>query len=192
MLYHHNPHQWPWDQGHRLWNFTLKSLVKVFFFYFSVMKQLRQIGGRTSVSLVTLTCGSWSEGQLDPYFTVHRFCLISWRLFDVWTSYFGIMRQYDLTCDLKINVGHCDLYFMVQWFCLISWRLFDIWTSYFGIMSQYDPKFDLKINVGHCDLYFMVQWFCLISWRLFDIQLTLFISKSRGQDNLLRVINSLR
>ena len=21
---------------------------------------------------------------------------------------------YDLTCDLKINIGHCDLYFMVQ------------------------------------------------------------------------------
>ena len=37
MLYHHNPHQWPWDQGHRLWNFTLKFLVKVFF-YFSFMK----------------------------------------------------------------------------------------------------------------------------------------------------------
>ena len=33
-----------------------------------------------------------------PYFTVQWFCLISWRLFDVWTSYFGIMSQYDLTC----------------------------------------------------------------------------------------------
>ena len=65
------------------------------------------------------------------------------KTFDVWTSYFWIMSQY----DLKINVGHCDLYFMVQWFCLISWslwRLFDVWTSYFGIMSQYDPTFDLK------------------------------------------------
>ena len=29
-------------------------------------------------------------------------------------SYFGIMGQYDLTVDLKINVGLCDLYFMVQ------------------------------------------------------------------------------
>ena len=50
---------------------------------------------------------------------------------DVWTSYFRIMSQYDLTFDLKINVGRFDLYFMVQWFCLISWRLFDVWTSYF-------------------------------------------------------------
>ena len=105
------------------------------------------------VSLVTLTCGSWSEGQQDPYFTVQWFCLISWRLFDVWTSYFGIMSQYDLTCDLKINVGHCDLYFMVQWFCLISRMLFDVWTSYFGIMSQYDRTFDIKINVGHWPMF---------------------------------------
>ena len=26
----------------------------------------------------------------------------------------GIMSQYDLMCDLKINVGHCDLYVMGQ------------------------------------------------------------------------------
>ena len=108
---------------------------------------------------VTMTHISWSS----------YFCLISWRLFDIWTPYFRIMRQYDTTFNLKINVGRCDLYFMVQWFCLISWRLFDVWTSYFRIMSQYDPTFHPKINVGHCDLYFMVQWFCLISWRLFDI-----------------------
>ena len=76
-----------------------------------------------------------------------------WRLFDIWTPYFGIMSQYDMTFDLKINVGHCDRYFMVQWFCLISWSLFDVWSSYFRIMSQYDPAFDLKLNVGHCDLF---------------------------------------
>ena len=36
---------------------------------FRLWKQLRrQIGGRTSVSLVTFTCRSWSEGQHDPYF----------------------------------------------------------------------------------------------------------------------------
>ena len=63
-------------------------------------------------------------GHCDPYFMVQWFCLISWKPFDVWTSYFGIMSQYDPTFDLKINVGHCDLYFMVQWFCLISPRLF--------------------------------------------------------------------
>ena len=76
-------------------------------------------------------------GHCDQYFMVQWFCFIFWRLFDVWTSYFGIMSQYETTFDLKIIVGHCDLYFMVQWFYLISWRLFAIWTPYFGIMSQY-------------------------------------------------------
>ena len=45
MLYHHNSHQWPWDQGHRL-------LRQSFFSTFLLWKQLRQIGGWTSVSLV--------------------------------------------------------------------------------------------------------------------------------------------
>ena len=83
-------------------------------------------------------------GHCDLYFMVQWFCLISWRLFDIWTPYFRIMSQYDTTFDLKINVGRCDLYFMVQWFCLISWRLSAVRTSYFGIMSQYDPTFDLN------------------------------------------------
>ena len=127
-----------------------------------------QIVGRTWLNLVTWTCGSWSEGQHDLYSRSSDF-VISWRLFDVCTSYFGSMNQYDSTFDLKMNVGHCDLYSMVQWFRVISWRLFDVWAILFGIMSQYDPKFDLKINIGHYDLYFMVHWFCLISWRLFDV-----------------------
>ena len=116
------------------------------------------IVGQTWLNLVTLTCGSWREGQHDLYFTVQWFCLISWRLFDVCTSHFGIVNQYDPRFDLKINVGH---------YGLVSWRLLDV--SLFGIMNQYDPTFDLKIIVGHCDLYFMVQWFCIISLRLFDI-----------------------
>ena len=106
---------------------------------FLLWKQLVQIFGQTWLNLVTWTCGSWSEGQHDLYFTVQWFCLISWRLFDERTSYFGIMNQYNPRFDLKINVGHCDLYFMVQWFCFVSWRLFDVWTPFLGIMSQYDP-----------------------------------------------------
>ena len=100
-------------------------------------------------------------GHCDLYFMVHWFCLISWRLFDVWTSYFGIMSQYDPTCYPKIKIGDCDLYFVIQWFCAISWRLFDVWPSYFGIMSQNY----LKINVGHCDLYVLFQRFlCNTIW----------------------------
>ena len=50
------------------------------------------------------------------YFVVQWFYLISWRLFDIWTPYFGIMSQYDPMFDLKIFVAHCVLYFMVQWY----------------------------------------------------------------------------
>ena len=44
-------------------------------------------------------------GCSDPYFVVQWFCLISWRPFDVWTSYFGIMSHCDPMFDLKIYVG---------------------------------------------------------------------------------------
>ena len=126
----------------------------------------RQIVGWTSVSLVTLTYGSWSEGHHDLYFMVQWFCLTSWSLFDIWTPYFGIMSQYDPMFDLKIIVGHCDLYFMVQWFCLVSWRLFDVWTSYFRIMSQYDLTFNLKNK-------------CRSLWPIFHGPVTLlYISKT--------------
>ena len=55
------------------------------------------------------------------------FYLISWRPFDIWTPYFGIISQYDPMFDLKIFVAHCNLYFTVEWFCLISWKLFSGW-----------------------------------------------------------------
>ena len=104
----------------------------------------------------------------ERYFMGQWFCLIARRLFDIWTSCFGIMSQYDRMFDLIIFVEHCDLYFMVQWFCLVSWTLFSGWTSYFLSMNQYDPTFDLKINVGHCDLYFMVQWLMNIIIGIMD------------------------
>ena len=59
----------------------------------------------------------------DLYSMVQWFCLISWRLLNVWTLLFGIMSQYDPKFYLKINIGHCDLYFMVQWFCVTSYYL---------------------------------------------------------------------
>ena len=40
-------------------------------------------------------------GHYDLYFMVQWFFLLSWRQFDVWTSLFGIMSQYDLKFDLK-------------------------------------------------------------------------------------------
>ena len=40
-------------------------------------------------------------GHCDLYFIVQWFYLTSWRLFDIWTPYFGIMSQYDPMFDLK-------------------------------------------------------------------------------------------
>ena len=120
---------------------------------------------------------AFGAGQREPW--VRWFYLISWRLFDIWTPYFGIMSQYDAMFELKIFVAHWDLYFMVQCFCLISWKLFSGWTSYFGIMSQYDPTYDLQIFVGHYDLYFMVHWICPLSWRLFDVWTSYFRTMSQ-------------
>ena len=58
----------------------------------------------------------WSEvwpqsnvGHYNLYFIVKWFGLISWMVFDVWTSLVWIMSQYDPEFDLKVNVGHFDL-----------------------------------------------------------------------------------
>ena len=133
------------------------------------------MGHEAKVTMTYISRSSDFALCLEDYLMCEqRFYLISWKLFAAWTSYFGIMSQYDLLLDIKITVGHCDLYFMIQWFCFISWRLFDVWTeilpyilkticcmniilwdyeSYFWIMSQYDLTFDLKINVGDCDIF---------------------------------------
>ena len=115
--------------------------------------------------------------RCDLYFMVQWFCLISWRLFAVWTSYFRIMSQYDPTFDHKMNVGHCDLYFMVHWFALYleDYLIYEHHTLFY---ESTWPDVWLKINVGHCDLYFMVQWICLISWRLFDVWTLYFVIMS--------------
>ena len=84
----------------------IQGIFKKWYSSFLLWKQLVQIVGRTWLSLVTWTCGSWSEGQRDLYFMVQWFCVTSWRLFDICTSYFGSMNQYEPTFDFKINVGH--------------------------------------------------------------------------------------
>ena len=58
-------------------------------------------------------------GHCDLYFMVHWICLISWRLFDVWTLYFLIMSQCNAICPktMKVTVAY---FFMVQCSCLIS------------------------------------------------------------------------
>ena len=111
-------------------------------------------------------------GHCDLYFTVHWFCLKSWRLFDVCASVRPDVWPKNKCRSLWPIV-------MVQWLCLIPWRLFHVWASLFGIMNRYDPTHYLKLNVGHRDLYFTVYWFRLISWRLFDVCTSYFRSMNQ-------------
>ena len=99
---------WPIFHGPVIWPYTLKVswCMNILFWI------MNQYDSTYDLKI--------NVGHCDLYFMVQWFCVTSWRLFDVWTSYFGIMGLYDPTFDLKINVGLCDLYFMVQWFCLIS------------------------------------------------------------------------
>ena len=106
-------------------------------------KQLKQIVGWTSVSLLTLTYGAWCEGHHDLYFTVQWFCLISWRLFDVRTSYFGIISQYDLTFDLKINVGHWPVFYgslILPYILKTIWYMNTIHWDYESVWPNVQPK----------------------------------------------------
>ena len=82
--------------------------------------------------------------HLDLYFLVQWFCLMSWMLFNVWTSLFGIMNQYDPTVDLKVNVG---------WVTYISW------SSDFILHLEDNLMYDYH-SLGLCNLYFMALWVC--------------------------------
>ena len=77
-------------------------------------------------------------GHCDLYFMVQWFCLISGRLFDIWTSYFWIMSQYDTTFDLKINVGHCDLYFALylKYYLIDECHTFGKWVGVILLTSK--------------------------------------------------------
>ena len=127
------PDIWPQNKCRLLWPIfygpvILPYILKPIWYMNTILWDYEQYDLMFDLKIIVCCC--------DLYFMVQWFCLISWSLFAVWTSYFRIMSQYDPTFDRKINVGHCDLYFMVQWFCLISWRLFDIWTPCFCFMSQ--------------------------------------------------------
>ena len=64
--------------------------------------------GHTSLDLMTLTCVLIMR---MTYISRSSDFVIFLRIFD---RFFGIMSQWDMAFDLKINVGHSDLYFMVQ------------------------------------------------------------------------------
>ena len=146
---------WHWLTGHEAkvtMTFISRSsdflyILKTFLYIKTFFRIMSQYGTTFDLKI--------NVGHCDLYFMVQWFCLISWRLFDVWISYFRIMSQCDPTLDLKINVGHCDLYFMVQWFFLISFIIFDGWGSYYLKMCLWPQnKFRSQWPIFHGPVIF--------------------------------------
>ena len=88
---------WPIFHGPVIWPYILKTIEWLYI----ILRDYEPIWHNF-----------WPQNKCshcDLYFMVQWFFFInnnniSWRLFDVWISYFGIMSQYDTTFDLKINV----------------------------------------------------------------------------------------
>ena len=112
------------------------------------------------------------------YFMVQWFCVTSWRLLEVWRAYFGIMGQYDLTFDLKTNVGLCDLYFMVQWFlpyilntvCCTNIILWDYESVWHDIRPQNKCRSLWPIFHGPVILSYILKTIWYINTKLFDYE----------------------
>ena len=87
----------------------------------------------------------WSQNKYRSWRPIfHRFCLISGRLFDGWTSYFRIMIQ-TMWCDLwPKNRCRSHLLLTIQYFFHISLKQLDGWTSYIGVIGQTDEAWPNK------------------------------------------------
>ena len=87
---------------------------------FLLWKQLRQIVGRTWVSLVTLTCWSWSEGQHDLYFTVQWFCLIS-----IWCM--NVILHMSVWPDVWLKIKYRSLWHIFHGPVILPYILKTVW-----------------------------------------------------------------
>ena len=75
----------------------------------------------TSCCDIDLWVMKWSAW---PIFLVQWFCLISWRLFDVWKSYFGIMSQYD---PMLPQIKYMSLWPIFHGPVILSYILKTVW-----------------------------------------------------------------
>ena len=90
-------------------------------------------------------------------------------LFDVWTSLFGIMNQYDPTFDLKIIVGHCDLYFMKTIWCM-NIILQDYWSVWSDIWPQSKCKSLWPIFHGPVILCYILETIWCMNIIIWDYE----------------------
>ena len=77
-------------------------------------------------------CDLWrkqcrSQWPILSWSSDFSFFLISWLVFNGWTSFYWKMSQCNTSFDLKINLGNSDLYFTFQWIYLsieVKWFCF--------------------------------------------------------------------
>ena len=83
----------------------------------------------------TTYADSWSEVMVNMTYISHSSDFALYLedylmfIFDLWTSYFGIMSQYNTTFDLKINVGHCDFALYLEDYLIYEHHTLGLWVS---------------------------------------------------------------
>ena len=109
-----------------------------------------QLVGQTWLNLVTWTCGSWSEGQHDIYFTFQWFCLISWSLFCVCTSYWLTVGQGLLSLQQVRVKEKCFYFFFFFTFVHFPlsphYYLFYLPSSFLWETTKWPTSVDLLLN----------------------------------------------
>ena len=169
MLYHRNPHQWPWDQGHGIWNFTLKFLVKVFFFYFSVMKTTDRCLDFGQPYDIDLWIMKWRSAWpifhgpvILPYILKTVWCMniILWDYESVWHN---IWPQNKCRSLWPIFHGPVILSYILKtiWYMnTILWDYESVWPQ--NICSTLWPIFHGPVILPN--ILKTIQWLNIILW----------------------------
>ena len=167
MLYHHDPHQWPWGQGHRLWNFKLKFLVKVFFF-FSVMKTTESdswsdFGQRCDIDLWVM---KWRSAW--PIF--HAPVILPYILKTIWCMNI-ILQDYEPVWPNMWPQNNCrslwPIFHGPVIFYLISWRLMYMYEHHTsGLWVSMTQRWPQNKCRSLWPIFHDPVIFYLISWRL--------------------------
>ena len=100
-------------------------------------------------------------GHCDLYFMAQWFCLISWRLFDVWTSYFGIKGQNKCRSMWPVFHGPVTLSYISK----TIWCMSVIFSGNETVWPKVWPQSKYKSTwpIFHC-LVILLNIFQIIWW----------------------------
>ena len=129
--------------------------------------------------LVTLTCGSWNEGQHDLYSTVQWFSCV---LKTIWYMNIIIWDYESVWPDVWPQSKRRSLWRIFHDPVNLRYILKNIWCMYIILWDYGSVWPDIWP-------YFLVQWFCIISQRLFDGWVSYFRKKRQGDPNFDLKIN---